>query len=66
MAEERVFIKLSPENVITIGLLSAVSYFGFVLARQVIRGVAKGTGDHKAVPNEPARNLQPHMQEEFA
>ena len=40
MADERVFIRLTPENMITVGLLSMVTFFGLVLAKQVVRFIA--------------------------
>ena len=36
MSEERVFLRVTPENMLTVGLLSAVAFLVFAGARRII------------------------------
>jgi hypothetical protein len=53
MADDRVYIRVTPENIISIGLLSMVSLFGLVLGKQVIRMIRRATGD--TVDHDPPK-----------
>ena len=52
MSDERVFIRITPENVITVALLSAVSWLAVLVATKAVAYVSGMTTPQKSGGNQ--------------